>query len=214
MSLSADLSAATLTICLELRDPFSYLALGPAAEFGRARGLTINWLPLATPGLRPPSAAGPDDDRGILHRRHRARALAREIETYARAQGLELLEFYRHAPADAAVRGWLWMRDRDPDRLEGYLARLFRAYWALQIDADRDESIAELIDASGGDGAAYRAWSPSDGRAATAALDEELRSAGIFNAPAYLVEDEVFYGRQHLAMIGWILDGRSGPVPI
>ena len=42
----------------------------------------------------------------------------------------------------------------------------------------------------------------------------ELRSAGLFQVPAYVVEDEVFYGRQHLPMIGWILDGRSGPVPI
>ena len=28
------------------------------------------------------------------------------------------------------------------------------------------------------------------------------------------VGDEIFIGRQHLPMIGWILDGRVGPGPI
>jgi 2-hydroxychromene-2-carboxylate isomerase len=39
-------------------------------------------------------------------------------------------------------------------------------------------------------------------------------NSGWFQAPGFVVEDEVFYGRQHLPMIRWILEGRSGPVPI
>jgi 2-hydroxychromene-2-carboxylate isomerase len=41
-----------------------------------------------------------------------------------------------------------------------------------------------------------------------------LQERGLFQVPAYLVEEEVFYGRQHLPMIRWILAGRSGPIPI
>jgi hypothetical protein len=41
-----------------------------------------------------------------------------------------------------------------------------------------------------------------------------LRDRGVSGVPCYLVEDEVFLGRQHLPMIRWILGGRRGPGPI
>ena len=47
-----------------------------------------------------------------------------------------------------------------------------------------------------------------------AALQERLVAAGLFNAPAYLVGEEVFFGRAHLPMIRWLLTDRAGPPPI
>lgn len=41
-----------------------------------------------------------------------------------------------------------------------------------------------------------------------------LREMGVFDVPAYLVEDDLFLGRQHLPMIRWLLTGRRGPAPI
>ena len=71
-----------------------------------------------------------------------------------------------------------------------------------------------LLDSLGADGAAFFGWSAADGPAVSAAVAKELQERGLFQVPAYVFEDEVFYGRQHLPMIGWILDGRSGPIPI
>jgi 2-hydroxychromene-2-carboxylate isomerase len=214
VSLSADIDSAALTVCLDLRHPLAYLALQPAIELERALGVKVNWLPLTVPTLNAPTVAGPDDDRAIRHRRNRAQAIAREIAIYADVQGLVLLEPYRSGPADAANCGWLWMRDRHADRLEDYLVELFRSYWALEIDADDDHTIAKLIDRSGGDGASFLGWSKQEGQAVSEALVAVLQDRGFFGVPAYVLEDEVFYGRQHLPMVRWILEGRSGPVPI
>jgi 2-hydroxychromene-2-carboxylate isomerase len=214
VSLAADIEEARLSVLLDLRHPLAYLALHPAVAFGRSLGLEINWLPLAVPTLRPPSQPGPEDDRGILHRRHRARAIAREIGTYAAAQGLVLKDYYRDGDAAAANLGWLWLRDRHPERLVDYLAELFRAYWSLELDSSSPEQVSALVDSLTGDGADFQVWSTREGPDAAAALAGELRERGLSAAPAFVVEDEVFQGRQHLPMIRWILEGRAGPVPI
>ena len=214
MTLSAEIDASALTVLLDLRHPLSYIALSSTRDFARSEGLAINWLPLVSPPLNPPSQPQTADDRGVRHRRHRANAIAREIGAYSAARGLLLRECYRDGDASAANLAWLWMRDRHPGQQGAFLAELFRAYWALELDASKPEAVAALVASQGADPKAFLAWSSDDGPASAALLEEELRGRGLFGVPAYLIEDEVFYGRQHLPMIGWILAGRSGPVPI
>jgi 2-hydroxychromene-2-carboxylate isomerase len=205
---------AVLGVLLDLRHPLAYLALHPTLAFAESLGIAVDWLPLSVPSLNPPSEPGPDDDRGVRHRRYRAQAIAREIETYSRAQGLVLRDGYRNGPADAANLAWLFVRERHRDRLEPFLAELFRAYWAAELDPSDPKAVAEKVAGSGGDARDFLAFADRGGPEAAAALAAELEERGLFQVPAFLVEDEVFYGRQHLPMIRWILGGRSGPLPI
>jgi 2-hydroxychromene-2-carboxylate isomerase len=214
VTLPVGIDTAALSVLLDLRHPLAYLALQPTIALAQTLALDVNWLPLEVPTLRPPSQPRQDDDRGMRHRRYRAQAIAREIETYAGAQGLVLRDAYRDGSAQLAKLGWLWLRDRHPDRIEPYLAGIFRSYWALALDPADPEQIAAQIDSAGGDAAAFLAWAEHEGPQAAAALAAELRERGLFQVPAFVLGDEVFYGRQHLPMIRWILEGRSGPIPI
>jgi 2-hydroxychromene-2-carboxylate isomerase len=212
-------SVNTLRVLLDLRHPLAFLALQPAIAFAEslaegALGVETDWLPLSVPPIQPPSAAKEGDDRGIRHRRYRARFLAREIATYAAAQDVVLREPYRNGDVEAGNLGWLWVRERHRDRLHAYLSQLFRGYWSQELDASSGERIAALIDSMHAEGAAFLDWSVDEGPRAAAAQMTELRDQGLFQVPAFIVEDEVFYGRQHLPMIRWILEGRSGPIPI
>ncbi len=197
-----------------MRHPLAYLALHPTAALGRELGIEINWLPLVAPPLNAPSTPGEDDDRGIRHRRYRARAIAREIETYGAAQGLVLKDYYRSPEPGALNLGWLWLREHQPEKLFPFLAEAFRAYWALELDPADGAAVAKLVEAAGADGEAFRAWRSGDGPAAAESLAGELVERGVHGVPSYLVEDEFFLGRQHLPMIRWILEGRKGPGPI
>ncbi len=218
MSLLAELSKARLVVLLDLRHPLACLALEPTLEMLDALGLEtgpdVDWLPLPVPPLKAPGDAGPDDDRGTRHRRYRAEAIAREIQTYGAAQGRVLEEPYRDGPADAAVRGWLWLRARHRPRLVEGLRALFDAYWRVDLDPADDAQVAAVLDAVEADGPGFRSWSAEAGAREAESLAGRLREIGLFNVPAYVVEDEVFYGRQHLPMIRWILEGRTGRVPI
>ncbi len=212
--IASRLDESQLSVLLDLRSPHCHLALGPAIALGRELGIAINWLPLRVPPLSPPSQPAPGDDRGIRHRRARARAIAREIETYAAAQRLVIREPYRAPDPGAFERGWLWLRERAPAALEGWLADAFRSYWALELDPSDEAAIAKRVEAHAGDARDFLDWCASDAGACAAALDRELRERGVHGVPAYWLEDELFLGRQHLPMIRWILAGRRGPVPI
>ncbi len=214
MTTAFGIDSARLSVLLDLRHPLAYLALHPAIEFGASMAIEINWLPLTAPTLSPPTSPQPSDDRGILHRRHRARAIAREIETYSRTQGLVVRDYYRKANADAGNLGWLWMRERHRDRLQSYLTELFRLYWSVQLDASSVDQIAALLESLNAGGAFFSKWCIDEGPSMANALADELRGLGMFQVPTFAIDAEIFIGRQHLPMIRWVLDGRSGPIPI
>jgi 2-hydroxychromene-2-carboxylate isomerase len=214
VTLSARLGDARLCVALDLRHPFAYLALGPSAALGAATQVAIDWLPLTAATLKAPSVPSAADDRGIWHRRHRARAIAREIEVYGAASALVLRDYYRDGDAEAANLGWLWLRERNRAGLLPYLEDVFRRYWALELDPSKLDRVGVIVESHGGDGAAFRAWAESRGPDALASIAAELRDFGVYQSPAYVLNGEVFYGRQHLPMIRWILEGRSGPGPI
>jgi 2-hydroxychromene-2-carboxylate isomerase len=205
---------APLVVALDVRVPQAYLALHPAARFAEDLGITVDWLPLPAATLKPPPPPSVGDDRGVRHRRHRSRAIAREIAVYAEAQGLVLRELHRDADADALNLGWLWLREWHRDRLIDFLAGAFRAYWAVELDASDLDAVAGLVAGQGLDAEAFRTWAHAEGPLLAARIEAALHERGVFAVPSYLVEDEIFLGRQHLPMIRWILEGRRGPVPI
>ncbi len=217
MRFDADLSDARMTVVLDIRHPFAYLALGPTIGFGKHNDLQLNWLPLSAQTLRPPSIPPSSDaaeDRSIRHKRNRAQMIAREIAVYAEAQGLLVEEPYRDGPAAAIELAWLWIRAAAPGALEAFLEEAFARYWAKQLDAGSIEHAAALVAHCGFDADRFVAWAEHEGPGAAAAVSRQLAEAGIFQTPALLVADQVFYGRQHLPMVGWLLGGRRGPGPI
>jgi 2-hydroxychromene-2-carboxylate isomerase len=214
MTLLCGIDDAPLSILLDVRHPAAYLALHPAAALADELGIRINWLPLVAPPLNPPSNPGPDDDRGVRHRRYRAQAIARDIETYATAQKRVLREYYRDPDPSAFNLAWLWLREHEPARLLHFLTEGFRAYWALELDPSDGAAVAAIVETLSGDSREFLKWCTDDGPATAAQIADELRERGLFGVPAYLVDEEVFLGRQHLPMIRWILQGREGAGPI
>lgn len=213
MSFTVEPDAARLTVALDVRHPLAYLALHPTLAFGETHGIEIDWLPVEVPPLKEPSTPAADDDRSIRHRRARALAIAREIATYGAAQGLVLRDPYRAGPADAVNLGWLWVREHARERLPAFLTDVFDRYWSGALDPSSVAETAERVEAAGAP-AGFGEWCAADGPAAAAALAGEIRELGLVQAPTYAIDDEIFWGRQHLPMIAWILGGRTGPIPI
>ena len=45
-------------------------------------------------------------------------------------------------------------------------------------------------------------------------LADELLEAGILSAPAFVMHEEIFHGREHLPLLTWMQSGRQGPPPV
>lgn len=203
-----------LSVVLDLRDPFSYLALSPTIDLARETGIDIEWLPIRAHTLVAPSTPSPEDDRGIRHRRARAQMIAREIAIYSAAQGLEIESPYRKGTNDAVQMAWLWVQHADASRLPEFLSEVFLEFWAKDLDPESADAVAQLLQRLGFDLVAFRQWADMQGSDVLRSMAWRLAEAGVFQSPAYLLDSEIFYGRQHLPIIRWILGGRTGDGPI
>ena len=210
----AEFEKSELSVLLDIRQPQAYLALHPAAALAAECGVEINLLPISASPLKAPSEPRSGDDRGVRHHRYRADAIAREIETYAEVQGLVIKGYYRDVDPSLLNLAWLWLREQHPDRLFGFLVEAFRAYWAVELDVSSDQGVDSLLAGSDVETADFHAWRAETGPSRAASLAAELRERSLSRAPCYVVGDEVFVGRQHLPMIRWLLQGRSGRGPI
>lgn len=205
-----------LLVAIDFRQPQSYLAHGPTRQLAAACGVAIDWRPFPAPALRPPAAESPGDDRTARHLRFRARYLETDLRRYAAAQGLPLGDLYRSPDPSLAGIGLLFA-NRAGDRrvvpraaVDAYVAATFAGYWSGQLDLEDEGAIRRTLAAAGVDVTEFRPGALRDDYDRSLI---RLREAGVIEAPAYFVGDELFIGRAHLPVIRWLLQGKVGPPP-
>lgn len=196
--------AAALTVAVDIKSPECYLALAPTRALAHDLDIDIDWLPIVTAPRRP---APEGDDRGSRHKRHRVTYRQRDLARYAEAAGLTLRDPERSPDSSLVGAAMLAAKAHSARTLHAFLDLAFERYWKTELDIeDRDAIAATLREVGVSD--------PPEASDAFAALQDSLAAAGLFDAPAYLVDEEVFFGRAHLPMIRWTLEGRVGPGPI
>lgn len=202
------------TICIDFKNPKAYLALQPTYALEVELGIDFDWLPLIVSSLSRPHGVRADEDRGTRHRRMRAEYYEYDLRRYARIWGLHLGDLYRTPDTTVASIGLLWVNERSPSIRRAYVDAVFARYWSEQLNIEDHAAIGALLGDIGADRDGWDAYLSGPGRAALALTSARLREAGVFDVPGYIVDNEIFFGRQHLPMIRWILGGRLGEAPI
>ena len=204
----------TVIVCVDFKQPRAYLAHRATRALEAELRTEFDWQPFIVPALKPPPDARADEDRGTMHRRLRAQYNERDLVRYARRLGLPLHDLYRDVDSTAAALGLLWCRQQRGDLARRYVDAVFGQRWSGSLDLADVDAIAVVIDGLGGDSKSWGGYAAGDGAAALAASQQALRDAGVFDVPAYLLDDEVYLGRQHLPMLRWMLTERSGEPPL
>lgn len=202
------------TVCIDFKNPKAYLALRPTLALEADLGTTFDWLPLIVSPLSRPQPQRDGEDRGARHRRIRAQYYERDLRRYASVYGLELGDLYRNPDVSLASIGLLWARQHSAAAVRVYLHAVFEGYWRGNLDIESAPAIARLLADSGADTALWSSYATAAGREQLEQTTATLRGAGLFDVPAYIVEGEIFFGRQHLPMVRWLLSGRIGEPPI
>ena len=70
-----------------------------------------------------------------------------------------------------------------------------------------------MLEQAGADVAGFASFLAGEGRAEHDAMQPAIFDAGIFGVPTYVIDGEIFFGREHLPRIRWMLGGRRGPAP-
>ncbi|MEM6557240.1 MAG: DsbA family protein [Pseudomonadota bacterium] len=183
-----------LTVYIDFKSPSAYLAMAPTLALATRHGLEIDWRPFRTVERDVPKL-GQEETVGESHRRVRAAALRQQAIKYARHQGITLTFPTELGSTDLAL-GVLatWAGDRLP-----FTQAAFRAYWQDHANLDDPDTIAQIL---ANLGQPTKIAQDEVSKALDSAL-EHADEVGIVGAPGYLIQDQIFVGREHLP---WIED--------
>lgn len=94
--------------------------------------------------------------------------------------------------------------------LERYNAALYPAMWRDALDMGQDEVLVDVLGAAGLDARHILARTGEDAvKARLKAYTEAAVARGVFGAPTFFVNDEMFFGQDRLEFVEDALQGRS-----
>ena len=171
----------------------------------RGRLRTIDWRPLT---LNIPSFLGSAkvNETGKVVEANRTprqwqgvRYAYMDAKRYARLKDILIYGPRKIWDSSLAGIGMLWTKRTGRDVLKGYM------------DIAYETGTRHRRGRRGGRRRARLSRLPNEGRLRR--LQAQLHGAGIFGVPTYVIDGEVFFGREHLPAVRWLLGGRQGPVP-
>jgi 2-hydroxychromene-2-carboxylate isomerase len=186
----------TMEVWIEYASTYSYLTVTRIGALAAARGVVLEWRPFALGAVRaeqqlgfPFPAESPKTAYMWLDLERRARQLGlpyRRPETYP----VNSMLTARMALV-AAREGWC----------QAFSERVFRLHWVEGRLIGSDDNIRSALQALGRDAEAElaRAQSPENKDALKAQTLAALQR-GIFGAPSFVVDGELFWGDDRLEM--------------
>jgi 2-hydroxychromene-2-carboxylate isomerase len=182
-----------------LLSPWTYLGHTAFVETARRHGCTVSCKPT-------PLRMVFDETGGLpLPKRHPVRQRYRifELQRWRQKRGLPLVIHPRHFPFDVSLadRAVLAIVAAGGDPA-GFVGDVLAGVWARDEDLSQPELVAEIAGRAGFDGAALLAAADSEAIVERyAATINEAIAAGVFGAPSYVLDGEVFWGQDRLELL-------------
>ncbi len=210
---------AALAVYLDLKSPYAFIALEPTRAMARAAGVAIDWRPFT---LDIPSYLGSArlDGKGRVAESRRTpqqwtgvRYAYRDARRYASLRGKTLRGTVKIWDSSLAGIAMLWAKQQGPERFDRFVDEAYARFWRRELDIEDAGVLEALLAETGADAAGFHAFADGPGRAAHDVLNQAAFDAGVFGVPTYLVGDEMWFGREHLPRVAWLLGGAVGPAP-
>jgi len=194
----------SIIVYIDYKSPYAYLAKDLVYKLEREFPVRIDWLPYA---LDIPSFLGSArvDDSGRVveaqrnpHQWRRVRYSYMDCRRQARKRGLVIRGPQKIWDSTIALRGLLYAKRQGEALLRRYHDIVFERFWKRELDIEDPEVIRAVLAEAGADTAAFPGYLAGQG---LQELDEVCRAAeaaGVFGVPSFVVEGELFWGREHL----------------
>ena len=183
-----------LSVYIDFKSAASYLALKPSLALRERHQLEIAWKPYQTQARDLPDQLE-NESVGQRHRRVRALSQRATWLKYAALQGVPLHFPERPGVTDLAL-GVLARLKTEDEQLR-YIQAAFEAYWVAHADLNDPTFVTKLITQVKLAGA----LNEDSARAALTASQAHAEDLGVVDAPAYILADHLFIGREHLPWI-------------
>ncbi len=187
-----------LRIYIDFKSPTAYLAMQPTlALLDALPDCRALWLPFDARQRAVP-AAKPNENRSESHFRVRAEARQATHLYYAEVQDVPMS--FAEEPGETTL-ALAAMMHCQPLPLP-FIAAAFQAYWRDQANLNDPAIVNTLLEASQSGPEDFNAGAMLEKLETVRAEAQEL---GVIDTPAYIVDGQLFIGREHLPWIGELL---------
>lgn len=201
--------ARTIDYLFTLQSPWAYLGSAPFHALAKRHGLSIRYRPVTLADVFSETGGLP------LARRHPVRQAYRlvELQRWRAFRDVPLRLKPKGFPFDATLADCVVIALQEAGRSpEAYLAAAHHAVWAEDRNLSGAEEIGRVLEAAGENAAAVLAAAGSDGvRAAYADNRNWALQNGVFGAPSYVLEGEIFWGQDRLELLDSALSSGRPP---
>lgn len=201
----------TVTAYIDYKSPYAYLAKDLAYELERDFPVRVDWLPYV---LDIPSFLGSarvDDSGRVIeeernaHQWRRVRYSYMDCRRQARKRGLVIRGPQKIWDSTRAACGMLYAKRKDDAVLRRYHDLTFERFWKRELDIEDPDVIAAVLAEAGADTAGFPAYSTGEGREELDRICRAAEAIGVFGVPSFVIDGELFWGREHLPDIRAIL---------
>lgn len=208
-----------LAVHFDFKSPHAYLAFGPTRRLADELGIGVDWRPL-TPDFSSLLGSAKLGESGSVVEAHRSadqwaqiKAFYLDCRRYASLHGLTLRGTVKIWDTNLAGIGMLWAKRQGDEVSARYMHGVFEPFWRRALDVEDVSVIRRVLDEAGADLGGFDEYLRGDGAAEHAARQAAALDAGVFGVPTFVVDDEIYFGREHLPRVRWHLEGRPGPAP-
>ena len=196
----------TIVVYTDYKSPYAYLAKDLTYELAAETGVEVDWRPYS---LHIPSFLGSaevDADGKVLsedrnpHQWRRVRYSYMDCRRLAEGRGLVIRGPRKVFDSTTAHTGMLYAQRAGVFR--PYHDMVFERFWKRELDIEDAGAIAAVLAEAGADPAGFGDFLAGEGRVALDRIMEDANESGIFGVPSFVLDDgEIFWGREHLALI-------------
>ena len=208
-----------MIVYIDFKSPYAYLAKDPAYSIEDELGIEIDWRPLT---LDIPSYLGSArlDTQGKVVENNRTpqqwggvKYAYRDARRYASLRGLTIRGTTKIWDSSLAGIGMEWAKLQGRSVLRGYIDRVYERFWKRELDIEDPNVIEGVLAEADAELNGFTAYHTGEGRANNDRIQQQIFAAGVFGVPSFIVGGELFFGREHLPQIRWLLTGKRGAPP-
>jgi 2-hydroxychromene-2-carboxylate isomerase len=208
-----------LVVYIDLKSPYAYLAIDPTRAMAAEIGIPVEWRPFT---LDIPSYLGSArlDGKGKAVTEKRTASQWSGVKysymdarRYANVTGKTVRGTIKIWDSSLAGIAMLWAERQGALALDRFLDEVYPPFWRRELDIDDVGALESVLSEAGVEVEGFRSFVASDGRVEHDRINQQAFDAGVFGVPTYLVADEMWFGREHLPRVQWLLGGRLGTAP-
>jgi 2-hydroxychromene-2-carboxylate isomerase len=205
----------TLAVYIDYKSPYAYLAKDLVYELERDFAVHIDWLPYT---LDIPSALGSatvDDNGRVIeeqrnaHQWRRVRYSYMDCRRQAQKRGLVIRGPRKIWDSTLALRGMMYAKREGPTVLRRYHDTVFERFWKRELDIEDPGVIGMVLAETGANTRGLSTYLAGQGREELEKICRAAEAKGVFGVPTFVLNGELFWGREHLPDIREMLDAKA-----